>query len=578
MSPPPGRPKLRSVHARAGGHGAADLSPLGGKARSAKRALLSGWRRIGGTLSFAAAACALAAGSAWAQQAQPQPTPEAIDRGVVGGARPQTTDTPLPAAEIIPRRTASLDFGVAMEALFSDNFVLGGEDREASGRSLELSPYVQGFLRTAKSQGVMSLRLRGLWYDTQGTSDTNLSPEVKASGDFSINGDSLRIAGSSYVFRNAPSPFSATPIDPAARAAETNLYREYTVSPYSLGTVGRADYELRYRASSVDTGGITPGSVSQQVAGGLASSREAAASTLGWSANGDVERVDFEDDTNLNRNYAEVLAYYRVVPTLRLGAGINHARVDVLRNADGDDSGYGPAAFLSWRPTTRTALTAKWADTYYGTESSLNFTHRRARWLLGLAYVRSLQTGSEASLLYLDPVRIFQLSDASANEGALLVQSLAERRVASGAGRDLAFGQTGSRLVFSENLVASLALNGARNSLVLSVFQNDQQPVQSELSTAGEFDLLQRGITLDTDHRLTQSSAVFLSTQYIRSESDDTGQDARLASLAIGWRMNVTRHASFTVTARTSRQTSEGATPSNEYRENAAYVTVDYRF
>ena len=56
MSPPPGRPKegsalqaapsrdatpLRSVHPRAGGDGAADLSPLGGTARSAKGAPLS---------------------------------------------------------------------------------------------------------------------------------------------------------------------------------------------------------------------------------------------------------------------------------------------------------------------------------------------------------------------------------------------------------------------------------------------------------------------------------------------------------------------------------------------------------
>ena len=53
MSPPPGRPKagsalqtaasrdappLRSVHACAGGHGAANLSPLDGKARCAKGA------------------------------------------------------------------------------------------------------------------------------------------------------------------------------------------------------------------------------------------------------------------------------------------------------------------------------------------------------------------------------------------------------------------------------------------------------------------------------------------------------------------------------------------------------------
>jgi len=61
MSPPPRRPKegsalqaapsrdatpLRSVHPRAGGDGAADLSPLGGKARSAKGAPVNGEIRV----------------------------------------------------------------------------------------------------------------------------------------------------------------------------------------------------------------------------------------------------------------------------------------------------------------------------------------------------------------------------------------------------------------------------------------------------------------------------------------------------------------------------------------------------
>ena len=265
-------------------------------------------------------------------------------------------------------------------------------------------------------------------------------------------------------------------------------------------------------------------------------------------------------------------------PTLRVGAGANYAKVNVLRNEDGDDSGFGPSAFVSWRPTIRTTLSARWADTYYGSESSVSLTHRRPRWMLGLTYVRSLEAGSQSSLLYLNPNRIFMLSDDSAKEGAMLVQSLAERRVSSGAGRELAFGQTGSRLVFAENLVVSLALSRPRNSLVLSVFYNDQQPIQSELSIANEFDLLQRGITLDAEHRLTQSSSLFLSTQYSRSESDDTGQESRLASFAVGWRMSVSRKAALTVTGRTTRQTSEGPVPSNEYRENAAIVAIDYRF
>jgi len=546
----------------------ADIEPVGIRRRS---------RQCERRLAIALA-CTLLAGPAVAQQQPPpQPAPEAIERGVVGGATAVPTDAPLPPAEIVPARTSALTFGVSMQGVLSDNFVLGDEGSEASGRSLELAPYVEGFLRTAKSRGTISARLRGFWYDTAGSNETDLSPEVKGNGDFSVSGDRLRLAGSAYVFRNTPSPFTATAIDPAGRAAETDLYRDYAISPYSLGRVGSANYELRYQARSTDPGGITPGSVSNQLAGGLASSRDAGGS-LGWSANADVERIDFEDDTDLNRSGAELLAYYRVKPTLRVGAGVNYARVDVLRNADGDDSGVGPAAFFSWRPTSRTTMSAKWSDTYYGNESTVSITHRRARWLLGLTYVRSLEAGSRTSLLYVDPNRIFLLSDAGANEGAMLVQSLSERRVSSGAGRDLAFGQTGSRLVFNENLVVSLALSRPRNSLVLSLFQNDQEPIESELSIAGEFDLLQRGISLDAEHRLTQSSSLFFSTQYSRSESDQSGQDSRLASLAVGWRMKVSRQAALTLTARTTRQTSEGAIPSHEYRENAAIVAIDYRF
>lgn len=472
---------------------------------------------------------------------------------------------------------SGLTYGVNLQALFSDNFINDTEDREASGRSLELTPYLEGFLRTARSRGSMALRLRGLWYDTSGQTDTSLSPDVRANGDLSLSGDLLRIAGSSYVFRQPPSPFTAVPIDPAGRAADTDLYRSYQISPYSLGRLFGADYELRYRASSTDPGGITPSSVGQEVAAGLASSRDAPGS-IGWSVDGNVEQIDYEDDLDLTRSMAEGLVHYRFMPTLRVGAGVHYQRVDVLRDADGDDSGVGPAAVVSWRPTRRTLLSARYADTFYGSESSLAFTHRRARWLFGVTYVKSLQAGSESSLLYLNPDRIFALEDPLANEGAEVVRSLAERRVTSGAGRELAFGQTGSRLVFAENLVVSLALSRPRNSLVLSLFQNDQEPANSSLVTASEFDLVQRGITLDVDHRLTQWSAIFLSTQYSQSESDQTGQDSRISSLAVGWRIRLSRHAATSLTARTTRQSSEGPTPSHEYREQALLAAIDYRF
>lgn len=523
---------------------------------------------------WGAAALLVVAGTAAAQVVPPS---EVIDRGTVGGTRPQATDVPPPAASVVTRDSADLTYGVSLEGVLSDNFVLADESNEASGRSLELTPYLEGYLRTAKSRGSLALRLRGLWYDTGGTDDTQLSPDVKANGDFSVSGDALRMAGSAYVFRSNPSPFLATTVDPAARGLETSLYRAYAISPYSIGRLGKAEYELRYRAQSIDPGGITPSSVGHQVGGGLASSREAAGS-LGWSTHADVERISYEDDQDLTRSNAEALVHYRVSPTLRIGGGVNYSHVDVLQNADGDNSGFGPTALVNWRPTLRTSLTAKFADTYYGNESSLRITHRRVRWLFGLSYAKGLQTGAESSLLYLDPNRIFLLDETSGADGEQLVRSLAERRVFGAAGRELAVGQTGSTLVFSESLILSIGWYRPRNSLAFSLFQNDQEPTGSSFGVGNSFDLVQRGVTFDADHRLTPASSIFLSTQYNISESDQSGQDARLASLALGWRTSFSRRMSVSLTFRTTRQSSEGDVPSFEYREQAVIGVIDYRF
>ena len=68
-------PLLRSVHARAGGHGAADLSPLGGTARSAKGAPVSRIVRLPGVpVAAVCLGCAFFVGAVEAR-----PSPEGLE-------------------------------------------------------------------------------------------------------------------------------------------------------------------------------------------------------------------------------------------------------------------------------------------------------------------------------------------------------------------------------------------------------------------------------------------------------------------------------------------------------------------
>ena len=483
---------------------------------------------------------------------------------------------PRPAAEDAPRSSSDLTFGLVLQTIFSDNFNLESEGLATSGRGVEVIPYLDGYVRTSKSRGDAALRLRKLWYTTGGTSDSTLSPDVRASGDLSVKDDAVRFAGSAYVFSLNPSPFLATSIDPASRTAEADLYKAYAVSPYSLGRFGSSDYELRYRAQSIDPGGAALKSTGQQVAGGLASTRESGA-RLGWSTHADVGRVEYEDSSEFTRSSAEVLGYYGVTPLLRLGAGVNYSRVDVLVNSEGDNSGFGPTAFLSWRPGPRTSITGKYADTYYGSESSLRVAHRSVRWLFGASYIKGLQAGSESGLLYFDPNVIFSLPEVSSDDGGL-VRGLAERRLFSGAGQSLLFGQTGNPLVFDESLIASAALLGARNSFMVAVFTNDQQEAPSSLAATGTRDLTQRGATFTADHRLGPSSSTFASLYHLFSESNQTQQESRLTALTLGWQLNLSRQSTFTLTVRASKQTSAGEVPSDEYRERAVIAAIGHKF
>jgi uncharacterized protein (PEP-CTERM system associated) len=479
--------------------------------------------------------------------------------------------------EIVPTRSSNIDLGVTVQGLVSDNLTLSPDGQETSGYSLELSPYMEGYIRTARSRGDMALRLRGLYYHAGDFDQSKVSPDIRASGDLSILGDGLRVAGSAYVFRNNPSPFEATSVDPASTVGVGELYKAYAISPYSIGRLGNAAYELRYRLQMIDPAGIQPRSTGQQVAVGMTSDRDSP-SGLGWSANADIERIRFEDSDDLTRSSAEALALFRAAPGLRLGAGVNYSRIDVYRNSDGDNNGVGPTALFSWRPGLRTLVTGKYSDTYYGSKSTLRITQRMSRWLFGLTYSKDLESGTESSLLYLDPNAIFILPESSVDDGTVLVRSLSERGIFSGAGQQLLFGDTGSTLVFNRNVIASAAYIRQRNSLVLSVFENKQSPAASPLDIFNAGDLVQRGVSVNADHRLTPSSSVFLATQYRASKSDQTGQDARLASLGVGWRVSLARQTFLTLSARTSKQSSKGTSPSDEYREQAAIAAIDYRF
>jgi uncharacterized protein (PEP-CTERM system associated) len=493
-------------------------------------------------------------------------------------------------------RPVNIQTGVTMEATASDNFNLAPESTKESGRAVELSPYLRAALRTERSRGDLSLRLRGLWYSSGDNDGTKLSPDLRTNGDLSLSGDRLRVAGSAYVFRTSPSPFGNSSLDPAAVNVESEWYKSVAVSPYSLGRIGNADYELRYKAQMIDPG-IASRSTENQVSAGLSSNR-GGSSRLGWSAYGDTSKVDFEDGLDFTRSTVEALGYFSVTPLLRVGAGVNYSRISILYDEDGDNSGIGPVAFISWQPDPRTSLTGKYTDAYYGSFTQVNLAHRSVRWMAGLKYSRGLQTGNQSGLLYFNPEEVFALAGARAGTGAgsaagagtgagagagagagdQMLQGMADRRLVAGAGQALLLGQTSNELTYAQSLIASFAILRPRNGAFLTVFSNEQKPAVAGTGTEQVTSLDQRGFNLSLNHRLTPRNTLFVLGQFQVSKSSDSGQKSRLDTYVGGLNTSLSRQISTSLALRAARQRSTGDVPTAEYKERAIIASIDYRF
>jgi uncharacterized protein (PEP-CTERM system associated) len=129
----------------------------------------------------------------------------------------------------------------------------------------------------------------------------------------------------------------------------------------------------------------------------------------------------------------------------------------------------------------------------------------------------------------------------------------------------------------TRNQNLSLALQGQRNTLVLSAFATSSRRVdtlsqaQDDLSQVSR--LNQQGASMSLSHRLTPTASVvmFVSAQRTPDQEDVQGND--LGELSLTWADRIGLRSSVSVTGRHTRAT--GASP---YRENSLLARFNYDF
>ncbi|MEI7447860.1 MAG: TIGR03016 family PEP-CTERM system-associated outer membrane protein, partial [Burkholderiales bacterium] len=495
------------------------------------------------------------------------------------------TGTPAPGVQgSTPPRRTSVTPGLWTQYTFSDNIDLRGRGQETKGWLLEVSPFVQVDLNSPRAVGSVFYAARGLVYGGDTTRDNEIRNDLRASADFRLTDQALRLSTQAYVFDVNRTPFGTASFDPGARSTTRTTYKRFDVSPYVVGRAGDSDYELRYRAAWIDPGaGFIP-NVSQGVS--YAAGTPAGSARVGWILRGDVSRYAYDNGFNYNATLVEALATWSPTPLLRLGVGANYAANSALANADGKTSGFGPSVGLDWRPDPRTQLAARWSSTYYSNIVAVAAAHQTGRVRVGLTYDRGIRDGNQSGLVYFDPSRVFA-TPASSNPAlaaergqafeTLTTAGPVSRDPALSVGAPLTSVSTLSPIVDAQALVASMQIAAPRTAVLVTAYVSNQRPALRVPGFENATDLDTWGVQGRYDYRLDARTTAILIAAYQSAQSTATGAESTLLGGSVGLRYQLTAQAALLGTLRTARQRAVSG-PAVSYDEHAASVAGEYRF
>ncbi|MEZ5651317.1 MAG: hypothetical protein R3E87_12290 [Burkholderiaceae bacterium] len=543
---------------------------------------LSPERRVRTRLALAAF-LAVAHGQAIAQNEPPGVPP-------AGAFKPLKPLEPLPqqppllnapdgGEQINRRRNIDFEFGVTVGATYSDNVLQQPEGSESKGTLIEVSPFVTGTFDNGRSRAQIRASAGGRQGRSEGETRNQVVSDLRTDADLLVGGD-LRVAADAVYARTAGNELLGAQ---NALGREPTVLTNIGIAPYLSGRFDRGHfYEARYSLRGIDPGNDEPSNLIQRLGLELRSDPDAQ-SNLGWGIYADLMRARYENandplqvNTSYKNNNVDLMAFYRLNDTWRMGVGVNATEIDILANADGDTSGFGPTVYLNHALNNRRNLGLRWTDTYYGTEASANGWLRSRNWIGGFEYTKGIEDGNAADTLvlntrdFLRPKNRIARTLAGDNEEGPPWERIEDISVL------VATGGLGTALVDQEKAVIAGGYDGLRNSAVLAVFRNRVKNAVADFdgNFGNEADI--QGLKLILGHKFTLRQSLDFTVELRDLNSIDPDQSGKSTTVALAFTNRLTESAATTIVVQTYKKSD---TPNqNGVRENAVSLFFTYRF
>jgi uncharacterized protein (PEP-CTERM system associated) len=480
---------------------------------------------------------------------------------------------------------------LGMTETFTDNVNLQPDERARTMWVTDVTPgmALRGESRRVSFEGVLQSHLFG--YSGTRLPDTNDSQTV-----YAANGQARLVDNWFYVDASASGgPRTASAFGPQA---EGNLWargnsvevKTWRVSPTLRHSFGRsADLMVRYTRDSVDAGrNLLSSGEGKAWMANLSSGKSFY--TLGWSLDYNRQDQDNKLTGPSSSESSQGTLRWRLARTFALTASTGYDSYD-FKALGGRTAGHSWSGGFLWTPSGRTTVQASAGHRFFGPSGALDASHRMRHTVFSVHYSDMITTSRQQMFLpasfdtsaMLDKMFLPQIPDpvqrAAAVQAYLAATGLPPTLTDS-------INYLSNRWLREKAWRASMAINGAHGTLMLSLFdtrrnalseqQSDSNVLGSELARQNA-NVSQRGFSTAYTWRANARTAATLIASSDRVESFDTGltQDVRMLRLRVTHDLG--RHLQSAFEARRAHGGSDQLN-SRPYTENAVSATLSMQF
>lgn len=479
--------------------------------------------------------------------------------------------------------TPSLD----LKETYSDNIRLAPPGNEKSDFVTQINPGIALTGTGPRLKVNARYGMQNLVYADEGNRNTTRH-NLNARANAELLDDFFYLDVNGSVSQQNISAFGTQSADNANVTDNLTETRTYSLSPYLRHRFGSmASSELRYTHDSVDTGtGGLSTSQANRILFNLNSGT--AFKTLGWGLNYNKQKINYSDRTIDSETLSGSLRYV-ISPRLSLNATSGYEKNNYLSIGEKPDSAFWSAGF-TWAPAERTNITASAGKRFFGSTYALKINHRTRKTAWSLGYSEDITTTRDQFLLpatidtadFLnqlwtasipDPVLRQQIVDAFIRDAGLPA-SLSD-----------SINYFTNRYFLQKRLQGSVALNGIKNTLVLSMFNTlrEAQTAQEMDSTllgsnslALNDETRQTGANLLWNWRITPRTSSNMNVGYAKTISLSTDREENTKSIRFGLTRKFQPKLNGSLDFRHIQRDSNLS--GSDYRENAITASLNMRF